>query len=104
MLTNQRSEYPSVAPLVTFSPTIPHPNVFPSGVCIPDSVANWKSHFTLQNILQDVFNLLKRPDCADPSNLVATFDCLQSAGLYESKARDQASALAPSAERKIALL
>lgn len=61
--------YPSSAPIATFRPAIPHPNVFSSGqVCLDLLTSAWKPSITLRQVLLGLQALLDEPNLASPAN------------------------------------
>lgn len=98
-------EYPTTAPIVTFSPTISHPNVFDSGQVVLEILDSWKKHFTLQDIIQEVYDLLKCPNVNSnqPSNMISTFNYLQDGNVYEDRARRESIIFAPDKKRDVTI-
>lgn len=69
MVLQFTSDYPSQAPLVTFTPPIFHPNVFASGkVCLSILSKGWTPGISVRQILVGVQDLLDTPNENDPAN------------------------------------
>ncbi len=61
--------YPATAPRCTFTPVIPHPNVFSSGaVCLSIIGHDWKPAITIKQILLGIQALLNEPNLKSPAN------------------------------------
>ena len=97
------SDYPKSPPVVSFSPSISHPNVFDSGLIGLEILDSWKSTYTLIDILNETFKILKAPNVSigTPSNLEATFNFLENKSKYEEMANSEANNLAPKVKRNI---
>ena len=97
------SDYPKSPPVVSFSPSISHPNVFDSGLIGLEILDSWKSTYTLIDILNETFKILKAPNVSigTPSNLEATFNFLENKSKYEEMAKSEANNLASKVKRNI---
>ena len=64
---------------------------------------SWKSNYTLIDILNETFKILKSPNVTlgTPSNLDAAFDFLENKSKYEERAKTEATNLAPKVKRNI---
>ena len=63
-------EYPVRPPRCFFTPTLPHPNVYPSGtVCLSilNEEADWKPATTIKNLLLGIQELLGNPNADSPA-------------------------------------
>lgn len=63
-------EYPVRPPRCYFTPSLPHPNVYPSGtVCLSilNEEADWKPAISIKQILIGVQKLLDRPNSESPA-------------------------------------
>lgn len=61
-------DYPSKPPKCVFYPVLPHPNVYPSGtICLGMLGDDWKSTYTIKDILLDIQDLLDDPSPNDPA-------------------------------------
>jgi ubiquitin-conjugating enzyme E2 I len=61
--------YPSKAPVVTFTPVIFHPNVYPCGrVCLSILTSAWRPAISFKEVLMGVQDLLNAPNENSPAN------------------------------------
>jgi len=63
-------EYPSKPPKCKFTPTIFHPNIYPSGTVCLSILAEekgWKPSITIKQILIGIQDLLDNPNADDPA-------------------------------------
>ena len=65
-------DYPLKPPKCHFKPTLPHPNIYPSGtVCLSilNEEEDWKPAITISQILQGIQKLIKEePNLNSPAN------------------------------------
>ncbi|KAH7822716.1 putative ubiquitin-conjugating enzyme, E2 [Monocercomonoides exilis] len=84
-------DYPSKPPKCRFTPTLPHPNIFPSGtVCL--SILNedkdWRPSITIKTILLGIQDLLDNPNIADPAQRPAFELYRDDRATYEKNVRE----------------
>ena len=84
-------DYPSQAPVVTFTPVIFHPNVYASGrVCLSILTSEWRPAISVKEILMGVQDLLNTPNENDPANGQANMMYVRSKAQYKKKVQDEA--------------
>ncbi|KAK2962386.1 putative SUMO-conjugating enzyme UBC9-B [Blattamonas nauphoetae] len=83
-------DYPSKPPKCKFTPTLPHPNIYPSGtVCL--SILNedkdWRPSLSVKTILEGIQDLLVHPNISDPAQRAAFDTYRDNYEEYERTAR-----------------
>jgi ubiquitin-conjugating enzyme E2 I len=84
------ADFPLRPPTCTFTPPLPHPNIFESGrVCMHllSSEENWSPEVGLGDILQALQHLLHYPNPSSPAQLAALMLYTQDREAYEERAR-----------------
>lgn len=87
---NFPKEYPLKPPAVTFTTKIYHPNVDENGqVCLPIiSKENWKPYTKAYQVLEALYNLVNRPDLAEPVRVELADLLTQNPELFQRKAEE----------------
>ncbi|KAA6388026.1 MAG: putative SUMO-conjugating enzyme UBC9-B [Streblomastix strix] len=70
MVMEFTEDYPSKPPKCKFTPTLPHPNIFPSGtVCLSllNEDKDWRPSLTIKSLLLGIQDLLDSPNISDPA-------------------------------------
>ncbi|XP_020899956.2 SUMO-conjugating enzyme UBC9-A [Exaiptasia diaphana] len=91
-------DYPFSPPKCIFTPSILHPNVFPSGtVCLSliDKNKDWKPQVTMKQVLQGIQLLLQDPNFLEPAQAEAFMIHSQSSLDYENKVKAFAKQMDP---------
>eukprot|EP01080_Neovahlkampfia_damariscottae_P007070 gene7070-11233_t len=92
------TEYPSKPPKCRFTPTLFHPNVYPSGtVCLSilNEEKDWKPSITVKQILLGVQDLLDNPNIGDPAQAEPYHLYCNNKKDYEKKVKQIAAASKP---------
>jgi len=89
-------EYPTKPPKCKFTPTLFHPNIYPSGtVCL--SILNeekgWKPSITIKQLLIGIQDLLDNPNPDDPAQKEPYLAFKNDQPLYTRKVREQAASM-----------
>lgn len=92
-MLNFPEEYPSKPPHCKFTPTLFHPNIFPSGsVCL--SILNedkdWKPSIAIKQILIGIQDLLIHPNPSDPAQREPIMVYKADIKEYERRVREEA--------------
>ena len=83
--------YPADAPLVSFTPPIFHPNVFPNGkVCLSIIGSQWVPGVSVRQILVGLQDLLDTPNADDPANGEANQVYKRSRAAYKKRVQAEA--------------
>ncbi|EGF97820.1 uncharacterized protein MELLADRAFT_114055 [Melampsora larici-populina 98AG31] len=91
-------DYPSKPPKCKFTPTIFHPNIYPSGtVCLSilNEEKSWKPAITLKQIVLGIQDLLNDPNNSDPAQIEAYTMYKDNPAAYDQKVREQAKLMRP---------
>jgi len=89
-------EYPTKPPKCKFSPTLFHPNIYPSGtVCL--SILNeekgWKPVITIKQVLLGIQDLLDNPNPEDPAQKEPYVAYKNNREEYNRRVREQAASM-----------
>jgi len=83
------SEYPNVAPIVTFLTKIRHCNVSPYGkVCHSLLDRNWNPDVPMRTVLEALYGLLLSPEVSDPLDSTVALQFYEASGSYEAQILD----------------
>jgi len=89
-------EYPSQAPVVSFTPPIFHPNVYSSGkVCLSILTSGWRPGISVKEVLVGVQDLLDTPNEKDPANAKANHAYLKNKAEYKRRVKAEAAMYKP---------
>lgn len=93
-------DYPSQAPVVSFTPPIFHPNVYTSGrVCLSILTSEWRPAISVKEILMGVQDLLDTPNENDPANGQANSVYRRNKSTYKARVKEEARKHKPLGEQ-----